>query len=154
MAGSWATARAAIKAAIDGAAITSPHAEPLVAYEYPPAGRQGAESFPYAFILPPARHVERWPGGQRVTQVTEAVVVVMLAPPDGGPDRELLAKRHDAWVDALADVFDSEIALGGTADVVLGQDFGPEQPFEFEGGRWGFEMRLAVDISESKTFAA
>ena len=109
---------------------------------------------PYAWILPPERVVTREPGMQRHTDIDEVVVVVVLAGPDGGGDRELLGKRHEAWVDALSDAFDDALSLDQNADWIGAQIFGPEQPIQFEGNRWGFEMRLAVHLSETKTFGA
>ena len=151
MSGTWPLARAGIKTIIHGLTVSSPWAETLTAYEYPPAGVQ-LGSLPYAFIIPASRTVRRLPSSTRETML-EVRVRVMLSGPDG-VSADDLSMRYDAWADRLVTAFDTAIALDGNADVVLEQSFDGLAYFEPER-LWGFEMTLgSVRITEVITAGA
>lgn len=157
MAGTWPTARAAIKTHMHGVAIVSPIAETLTTWEWPPPGAPGADAYPYAYIVPPERIIGRGIGGevgQRQTDIPEVLIPVVLSPADLHQNRELLGQRCDAWMEALADAFDDALSLDTNADWIGTQTFSPLGPILYEGNRWGFEMRLEVHLSETKTFGA
>lgn len=150
MSGTWATARAAVKAQCHGVAVSSPFVETLTAYEYAPGGRQDLVTWPYAFPLPTGRSVRHEPGEQRYI-TTDLAVRVMVAPV-GTEDMETLHQRYDSWCDALADAFDDAIAFDNTVDQWLTQDFGPLLLFEDIDRGWGFDMTFGgVELSETKT---
>lgn len=149
MTGTWAGVRAAIRTELNGLSINSPVIESLTAYEHQPDTTQ---TTPYAYVVAPARTVTRAAGGQRVTEPTPRVRVLLEADtiPNG---YEALAQRHDAWIDAIVDGFDDALTLNGNADVLLSQEFSELALYQPEN-LYGFEMTLSgVRISETKTFA-
>lgn len=157
MSGTWPTARAAIKAQLNGVTWdlgASYDTATLTAFEYAVPGRQDAVNWPYAFVMPAEQRVRREPGGQRLTDI-DAVVRVMLAPKGQSESMEYLQTQYDAAVEALKDALDDGVALDGTADIFLEQVFGGlvmYVPGDLDEG-WGFEMTLAgIQISETKTF--
>lgn len=158
MTGSWALARAALKAQLDGVTITAPNTETLTAYEYAPGGRQDAQTFPYCFPLPNGHTVTRESGGDRVGR-KDVIVRVMLAPKggvEGGEGMETLHARYDAWCLALTTALDDAITIDGTVDIFgLDQQFGPLGLFDDIDAGWGFEMTLGtMQWSGAATFTA
>ena len=158
MTGSWALARAALKAQLDGVTITAPNTETLTAYEYAPGGRQDAQTFPYCFPLPNGHTVTRESGGDRVGR-KDVIVRVMLAPKggvEGGEGMETLHARYDAWCLALTTALDDAITIDGTVDIFgLDQQFGPLGLFDDIDAGWGFEMTLGtMQWSGAATFSA
>ncbi|CAB4166851.1 hypothetical protein UFOVP1383_32 [uncultured Caudovirales phage] len=154
MAGTWPTARAALKAQLDGvtASVAGHEAETLDALEYAPGGRQDAQEWPYGFFLPVGEVVTREPGNQRIT-TKSPVFRVMLAPRGQSSDMESLHKRYDAWKEALKDALDDAVAADGNADVFLTQEFGDLAFFEDVDVGWGFDMTFGeLQLSETKTF--
>jgi len=154
MAGTWPTARAAIKAQLHGVTWTPAGfaTSELTAFEYAVPGRQDAVNWPYAFIMPTEQRVRREPGGQRMTDI-DAVVRVMLAPAGQSDNIESLQTQYDAAVEALKDALDDGVALDGTADIFLEQVFAGLVLFDDIDKGWGFEMTLeGIQISETKTF--
>lgn len=157
MSGTWATARAAIVAQLNGVtadAGASYATETLSAYEWAPGGRQPADKFPYCFITPAEQQVNRYPGQMRET-VIDVRVRFMLAPRGQSDDMNMLQQRYDAWVEALKDAWDDTAALDGSADISVEQSFSGLALLEDIDNGWGFDMTLGnVRISEVKTFSA
>lgn len=155
MSGSFAAARAAIKAQLHGTSVdlgADYATQELVAFEYAPPGRQTVEQFPYAFPLPAEVLVGRGPGGMRETLVDWQIRVMMA--PEGEQNLELLQKYYDAWVVALSDAWDDAAGLDGAADISVEQDFSGLMIFQDIDKGWGFEMTLKnVRITEDKTFS-
>ncbi len=151
MSGTWPTARAAIVAQLDGLAFDAGgayEAETLTMLEYPPASVQ-ASILPYAYVIPPARHINRNPGAERETVFDAIRVRILLGSLD---DLERSATRMEALAEALADAFDDAVALDGTVDVLLSQELG-ELAIQQPENMWGFDMTLGVSLSEVKTFS-
>lgn len=156
MTGTWALARAALKAQLNGVTISSPHAETLTALEYAPGGRQDVLTFPYCFPAPNGHTETRETGGERVGR-KDVVVRVMLSPRggvEGGEGMETLHKRYDAWCVALGDALDDAVTMDGTADIyALEQEYGPLWPFDDIDAGWGFDLSLGqMQWSGAKTF--
>lgn len=157
MSGTWPTARAAIKAQLNGVSWdlgADYGAATLTAFEYAVPGRQDAANWPYAFIMPKGPTVERGPG--RVRYQTRPVVVrVMLAPLGQSDSMEYLQTQYDAAVEALMDAFDDAVALDGTADRLGRQEFTDLTMYTGLDEGWGFEINFGdLRISETKTFSA
>ena len=158
MTGTYALARAALKAQLNGVTISSPNSETLTAYEYAPGGRQDAQTFPYCFPLPNGHTVQRDSGGDLVGR-KDVIVRVMLAPRggvEGGEGMETLHTRYDAWCLALTTALNDAVAMDGTVDIFgIEQQFGPLGLFDDIDAGWGFEMTLGtMQWSEAATFSA
>lgn len=157
MSGTWLLARAAIVAQLNGVtadAGTDYVTETLAAYEWAPGGRQPADLFPYAFILPSTFTVGRGPGSSRELTL-DVEVRVMLGPMAASESMEVLQKRYDAWVVALMDAWDDAATIDGAADISVEQIFSGLALFSDIERGWGFGMTfLNVHISEEKTFSA
>lgn len=155
MSGTWAAARAALAAQLNGVTFdlgADYAAETLKAYENAAAGRQDAVNWPYAFIMPGEQRVTREPGGQRLSEI-DAVVRVMLAPLGQSDSMEVIQQRYDGWVEALKDALDDAVALDGTSDIFLAQVFSGLAKYDDLDAGWGFEMTIeGIQISETKTF--
>ena len=158
MTGTWALARAALKAQLNGVTISSPNSETLTAYEYAPGGRQDAQTFPYCFPLPNGHTVQRDSGGDLVGR-KDVIVRVMLSARgsvEGGEGMETLHTRYDAWCLALTTALDDAIAMDGTVDIFgIDQQFGPLGLFDDIDAGWGMEMTLGtMQWSGAATFSA
>lgn len=157
MSGTWPLARAAIAAQLNGVTADAGSdyvTETLAAYEWAPGGRQPADLFPYAFILPTTFLVGRGMGKDRKISA-DVEVRVMLGPMAASESMEVLQKRYDAWVVSLMDAWDDAATLDGTADISVEQAFGGLAQFSDIERGWGFDMTLLnVVITEEKAFSA
>lgn len=135
MAGTWADARAAIAAALNGQAATPEgHQQAtLVCSEWPVLSNQ--VKAPYAYVIPPELTVTRFPGAWR-SYSGEVKVRIILA---GTTDIASLTKQRDAWAVVVTDAFDTKITLDGDCDYVGDQTIGPLARFD-EDQAWGFEL--------------
>ena len=150
MPGTLAGARAAVKTHVNLLSITEPVGEVLICHDLPPDTLQ--RRYPYAYLVPPARSIEREPGGLRITRADSFEVVVALSP-YSGVGRKKLAERYESWVDALIDAFDDAVNLDGSADYVAAQSFTTVHALDLEGGAaWGFSMTLGISLSEATTY--
>lgn len=150
MAGTLAGARAAVKSHVNLLTISTPVAETLICHDLPPDTLQ--RRYPYAYLVPPPRRIEREPGGLRITHADSFEVVVALAPV-GATGRKKLAERYESWVDALIDAFDDALTLDGSADFMASQSFTTVSAIDLEGGyAWGFVMTLGIGLSEAVTY--
>lgn len=157
MSGTWPTARAAIKAQLDGLTFTLGadfEAETLTAFEFAVPGRQDAGNWPYCFVMPSPPVVERGPGRVRY-ETRDVRVRVMLAPQGQSDDLETLQRRYDGWIDVLVAAFDDAVKLDGNADVFLSQEFTDLALYDDVDKGWGFEMSLGqMRTSAVVTFSA
>lgn len=156
MAGTYPNARSALKTQLDGTTwqVTGLDQETLTALEYPPSGQPDVATLPYAYIIPPRRTFTYAPPKQRVLEIPELSVRVVLAGPDGGGEgMERLAKRYEVAVEAIATALDDARNLDGNADVVRRLVFGGLEQWAEDGEAWGFAMAIDVRISESKSLS-
>ena len=157
MAGTWPTARAAIKTHLDG--LTSDlgasfGTETLTAFEWAVPGRQDVANWPYAFIRDSQRRTAPVAGSARVTQA-DPIVRVMLAPHSYDGNMETLQRRYDAWVEVIFGAFDDAVTLDGTADVWLEWAVGDITLFDDLDSGWGFELTMTgLRITEVKSISA
>lgn len=150
MAGTWPTARAALKAQVHGVqwTATGHEQETLPCFEYPVARQK---SYPYAYIIPPGRTVRRGVGRWRTVTLSPRVRV-LLGGLGATSDIEAIAQRMEAAIVALTDALDDAVQLDGNADHFQAQSFSALASFE-EDQAWGFEMTLDdLRVSETKTF--
>lgn len=155
MSGTWPTARAAIKAQLDGLTFTLDadfETETLTAFEFAVPGRQDAGNWPYCFVMPSPPTVERGPGRVRY-ETRDVRVRVMLAPQGQSDDLETLQRRYDGWIDVLVAAFDDAVKLDGNADVFLSQEFTGLTLYDDLDTGWGMELTLeGLRISKVKVF--
>lgn len=144
MSGAWSTTRAALQAQLNGLTVqvSGLEQETLAAYEYAVPGRQGAATFPYAYIVPVRPRLERHPGSENEYVMDEVRVRVMLAPAAQSLDMETMHKRYDAWWPVLSSALDDAVTADGGLDVFGAQEFEGIARFDDIDQGWGFEMVL------------
>jgi hypothetical protein len=157
---SWELIRAATASRLHGESITLPGigTETLRCLEWPPAGEIGAEAIPIAFIVPPARSINytRMPGYASTT--IDGFEIRFYLGPGGAPGTEVMARRCEAWIAKVLELFAGFQKFGGVADATLqGLEITDVATYSAADGRpiaWGFHVRVGVLISETAPVAA
>ena len=150
MAGTWALARAAFAAALNGqtATPTDHKQSTLVCSEYPIGSNQTVA--PYAYVIPPELETIRFPGGWRAL-TGEVKIRVILG---GTTDIVSLTKQRDAWALVVTDAFDEKITLDGACDYIGEQSVTMLAKYD-EDQAWGFETVFEnFRVSNAETFAS
>lgn len=150
----WATARAELVSILNGAQVSvtlsgQAVTDTLTALEYPPRARQGPDTLPLAFVIPPARRVTRGANSVRIVEIEGVKVRVLLH----DSDAEYAAQRMEAWVGKLSDLIGNNIALNGQLQgAIESQEFSEFSLFGPQGGPpYGFEMVLGLPVAIVET---
>jgi hypothetical protein len=143
----WAAAREALVDIFNGETVQVPGQglETLTMLEFPPAGDVGPNAYPLAYVVPPPREVRRFPGGMRAVAVETARVTFLLH----ATNREIAARRLEAWAVKATDIVGENLTLNGAVTVVNTQAFTEFSGYGREGGPpYGFDMELGVQIHD------
>lgn len=145
----WKDARTEIKALLETVSIAEPIKEAIArVYEFPPPT---VEDLPCFIIGLPALKIERGPSLRIRTYKVRLTLLVRDA------DVDRAAEIADAYREAILDVFDADVTLGGNCTQALAPEFEEGSGFEYPGGSGkhyvGYDIFLTVEIKEAKAFS-
>ncbi len=143
---SWPDAKTALAADLATVEITSPFAQTIAKVHEDPPG--SIVDLPCIVIYPPALNVRR----QNSIRYKDYRVRLRLLVSD--VDLSRAAALIDSYREALVDVFDAELTLGGNATNIEGPEIEEGSAFTIGGKTFtGFDAFLTVHLREGKSFS-
>lgn len=148
----WLEYRDALTAQLNGLKSTAPgfDEETLLFLNRPPAAMQ--ETFPYGWLIPPARTVTPLPNAQTKTSIGPVRARFLLS----AEDIEEAAERMEAWIPVISAAIGAHIQAGQGGAYTTTRHFSEFSSYGPSEGLppYGFDLELPVTLIDTEARGA